>query len=166
MQTPSLASDGSPSPPSTLSTKAILQQERMKANLSRCAKEEISGSNHRDSPWGILRHYQKNKGEKKNENFTNRSSPATNKQQAQSSSSPACLHSDYVLLFVAVLRWGKEENRFMIVNFPPMCFASALMVFFGCLHRCYIFHQISLLFPRSLFCLHSLRVVRELIITV
>lgn len=78
----------------------------------------------------------KNKGEKKNENFTNRSSPATNKQQAQSSSSPACLHSDYVLLFVAVLQRGREENRFMIVNFPPMCFASALMVFFGCLHRC------------------------------
>lgn len=95
----------------------------------------------------------KNKGEKKNENFTNRSSPATNKQQAQSSSSPACLHSDYVLLFVAVLQRGREENRFMIVNFPPMCFASALMVFFGCLHRCYFpsdfpsLPSISLAFP-------------------
>lgn len=60
---------------------------------------------------------------------------------------------------------GREENRFMIVNFPPMCFASAVMVLVGCLHRCYspsdfpLLPSISLAFPARSTRTHNCRLI-------
>ena len=95
----------------------------MKINRGGFEKENSTGFNHDDSPWGILSSYQK---EKWGEKVSQADAAVATSNKHNDHHLPSCLHCDYVF-FVAqsgvfLIRSGlgvKGENRSLIVNFLP-----------------------------------------------